>query len=344
LCAPQEYQLITPPEKILVINVTRIGDTLLVTPALRAIARFWPNAVIDVLGHPKRVEVLAGLPFLRRTSGITKRSAYYRGWFIAEPYDLAFVYGFDASLIRYALRISKHVVAFKQQDSDLNRQLRTIVQPPVYQSNHAVNQAFALPAAVGVKFDDGRLAYRITSAEHEWAASQMRIDCPRDANPIVGLQIASFPTKAYRDWPVENFIALCKRIRNHWPKAHFLVFGGREERKYTRLIESKLGLMATAYAGRLSLRQTGALMSRLDLYVGVDTGPTHLMSSFDIPMVALYHFSSPSELIGPLGHPFLYTINSPRVDLECRNETSMTQISVDLVFEKVFLALTVSAD
>jgi heptosyltransferase-3 len=155
----------------------------------------------------------------------------------------------------------------------------------------------------------------------------------------VGLQIASFPTKGYRDWPAEHFLALCRRIRGRWPKAHFAIFGGSQEGKRVELIKSDLGSAATAYAGRLSLRQTGALMSRLDLYVGVDTGPTHLMSSFDIPMVGLYHGSSRSELIGPLDHPCLYAIDGPPAGLGDRNEASMACISVDFVFEKVCMAL-----
>lgn len=326
------------------INVTRIGDTLLLTPALRAIARFWPKAVIDVLGHRQRVEVLAGLPFLRRAGEISKHTAWCRGWFIPEPYDLAFVYGFDTALVRYALRVSKHVVAFRQQDSDLNRQLGTVVQPPGFQSDHAVRQAFALPAAVGLKLDGGRLAYSVTAAERDWAAQQIAKDWPRDAKPLVGLQIASFPTKGYRDWPAEHFLALCRRIIHRWPKAHFSIFGGSQERKRVKLIKSGLGSAATAYAGRLSLRQTGALMSRLDLYIGVDTGPTHLMSSFDIPLVGLYHGSSRSELIGPLDHPCLYAIDGPPADHEDSNAASMANISVDLVFAKVCLALKALAN
>lgn len=111
------------------INVSRIGDTLLATPAIRAIARFWPGAEIDVFGHPTRLEVLYALPFLRRVGGISKRSAWYRGWLgnFVKPYDPVFVYGFDSALVRYALRLSKHLVAFRQHDNDLNRRLWTEV-------------------------------------------------------------------------------------------------------------------------------------------------------------------------------------------------------------------------
>jgi heptosyltransferase-3 len=329
------------PRKILVINVTRIGDTLLMIPSLRAIASFWPEAAIDVLGHRKRVIALKGLPFLRRVDQISKRSAWYRGWLdsLTRPYDLAFVYGFDSALVRYALRVSRHVIAFRQQDSDLNRQLGTVVQPPGFQSDHAVRQAFALPAAVGIGFNSGRLSYVITPAERDWAAARIAKDWPRDAKPLVGLQIASFPTKGYRDWPVEKFIGLCRRILDRWPRAHFVIFGGSNERKRIKLLKSHLGADATVYAGRLSLRQTGALMSRLDLYIGVDTGPTHLMSSFDIPLVGLYHGSSRAEHTGPLEHPCFYAIDGPQVDPERNQEASMANISVDLVFEKVCIAL-----
>ncbi|MCE9571511.1 MAG: hypothetical protein K8R10_16135, partial [Rhodocyclales bacterium] len=62
------------PRRILVINVSRIGDTLLATPAIRALAAAWPEASLDVLGHPNRVEVLEHLPFVRRVGSISKKS------------------------------------------------------------------------------------------------------------------------------------------------------------------------------------------------------------------------------------------------------------------------------
>lgn len=334
--------MIGAPRKILVINVTRIGDTLLATPSLRAMARNWPQAVIDVLGHRNRIEVLSALPFLGRIGSISKQSAPWLGWLdnVTKPYDLAFVYGFDPALVRYALRVSRHTVAFRQEDDILNRSLGTIVEPPDFQSDHAVRLAFSLAAAVGVKFDGGRLSYAVTPKERDWALARIASDLPSDAKPMVGLQVASFPTKAYRDWPVDSFLELCHRILGRWPNAHFLVLGGSEERGRTELLKSRLGLSATLYAGRLSLRQTGALMSRLDLFVGVDTGPTHMMSSFDIPLVGLYHGFSRSELIGPLDHPCLFAVDHPLAGPECSTEVSMADIPVDLVFDKVCAALT----
>lgn len=329
------------PRNILVINVSRIGDTLLATPAIRALAARWPNANIDVLGHPNRIEVLRHLPFIRRVAAISKKSAPFRGWLglVAKPYDLAVVYGNDEALLTYALRVARRVAALRQPDDRINSRLAVLVEQPAFQSAHSVKLALALPLALGAGPAGLRLSYAMHATEGAWADATLVRDLPNGAGPLVGLQVASFPTKAYRDWPIESFMELCGRIRQKWPHAHFLIFGGSEERARTEALKSHLGPAATLYAGRLSLRQTGALMSRLDLYVGVDTGPTHLMSTFDVPLVGLYHGFSRSELIAPLEHPCFYAIDHPLAGPDCSTTATMADIGVDRVWEAVQRAL-----
>ena len=147
------------PRKILIVNVSRIGDTLLATPAIRAVANAWPTARIDVLGHPNRVDVLRHLPFLHRISAITKKSAPFRGWLdnLAKPYDLAIVYGYDLPLVAYALRVARHVTAFRQKDDEINRRLETMVEPPAFLGDHAVRLALIL-ASVAVALFIGFVA------------------------------------------------------------------------------------------------------------------------------------------------------------------------------------------
>jgi heptosyltransferase-3 len=329
------------PRRILVIHVSRIGDTLLATPAIRALATAWPEATVDVLGHPKRIEVLEHLPFVRRAAAISKKSAPFRGWFgtLTKPYDLAVVYGYDEPLVAYALRVAKSVVAFRQNSDRINARLALAVEPPALKSDHAASLLLRLPVALGLPAAGLRLSYAVTAAERAWAVATLERDLPAVASPLVGLQVASFPTKAYRDWPIENFMELCERIQAAWPQVHFLIFGGKEEHSRTEALKARLGRVATLYAGRLSLRQTGALMSRLDAYVGIDTGPTHIMGAFDIPLVGLYHGFSHSELFAPREHPCFYPVDHPFAGPECSTEVSMADISVDRVWQAVQHAL-----
>jgi heptosyltransferase-3 len=328
-----------PPRTILFITVSRIGDTLFATPAMRAVAAAWPSARITVLGHPKRAEVLEHLPWLNRVGRITKGRAPWLGRLGGNRYDLAFVFGFDESLVAYARRVADQVVAFEQADASLNRGLFAAVPKPPFQSEHAVRQLLRLPAAVGVPPAGLRIAYRTTSAETGAARRRLAEAGLADAAPLIGLQVASFPTKGYRDWPVGNFADLCARIARQWPGAGFLIYGGAEECSRTEWLKDKLGARAALFAGRLSLRETAALMELTDLYIGVDTGPTHIMSAFDIPLVGLYHCISPSTLTGPLEHPCAYLLDHPAGRQHCTETAAMADIPVEAVFGQVERAL-----
>lgn len=329
------------PSSFLFINVARIGDTLLATPAMRAVAAAYPGCRITVLGHPKRVEVLEGLPFLERVGGITKNTAPWRGRIGGRRHDYAFVYGSDEPLVSYALRVAERVVAFRQRNDALNGRLYRCVQEPEYHSRHAVHHRLSLVEAIGVRATGLRLSYRVTPGESAWAQARLAADVPAGASPLVGLHVATFPKKTFRRWPIEHFALLADRIAGEWPGAHFLIYGGDEEPARVQWLKERLTGHATLYAGRLNLRESAALMSLTDLYVGLDTGPTHIMSAFDIPMVSLHHCRLPSRVIAPLDHPCCHAIDHPRLDRgDCTDETPMSEIDVETVFAAVRAALT----
>ena len=333
--------MIPAPQRVLVINVTRIGDTMLTTPVLRALAKAWPRAALTFLGHPKRVEVVEHLPFVAETGAITKHRARWRGRVFARRWDVALVYGMDRPLVDYALRVAPRVVAFRQEDEALNARLYQAVPHPPFQSLHAVPLLFLLPAALGVPPDGMRLSYQVTPAEKAWAREYLA-GLRAGRGPLVGVQSTGFHATSYRDWPIEHFAALCERIRARWPEAHFLLFGGVAERERTRDLAQRIARRVTDLAGTVTLRQSAALLDRLDLYIGVDTGPTHIMSALDAPMVAIYHCHSSSQAIGPLERPRCYVVDHPR-PAPCAADVPMAELTVESVWAKVLEAATTPA-
>ncbi|MGE5490327.1 MAG: glycosyltransferase family 9 protein [Actinomycetota bacterium] len=330
--------MIDTPRSILVINVTRIGDTLLATPALRALAKRWPEAKLTVLAHPNRAEVLEHLPFLHEVGAIEKKRAVLMGRMPGRPYDLALVYGHDEALVEYALRVAKQVVAFRQESAELNGRLTLAVEEPAPYSEHAVHIALRLVRALGVEPAGYRLAFQLTPAERAEAQNRLESVGLAGVHPRIGLQVASFPTKAFRDWPLGHFREFCSRVRARWPGAAFLVFGGPDDRARAGELAEQLGAPAVQLAG-LPLRPTAALMAELDAYVGVDTGPTHIMSAFDVPMVGLYHCLLPRAAYGPLDHPLDFSLDHPRLGEACSETTPMAEMTVDMVFGRLQEAL-----
>ena len=321
------------------INVARIGDTLLATPALRALAAKWPGAAITFLGHPKRVEVMQHLPFLASAGPISKTRALWRGWLRGRRWDLALVYGFDRALVAYALRTAKDVVAFRQDSPALDSRLLRCVEPPPFQSDHGVAMRLTLTRALGVPDAGLGLSYKVTAEERSAARALLAQRQLNGARPLVGLQVRAFPTKAWRDWPIAHFAELCERISARWPGAHFLLFGGADDRSRTEELIKLIPEKSASLAGLLGLRESAAVMNELDLFIGLDSGPTHIMGALQAPMIGLYHCLTPSRLIKPLERPHCYVVDHPKTAGDCGPDTPMGEIAVDAVWAKVVEAL-----
>jgi heptosyltransferase-3 len=321
---------------ILVINVARIGDTLLTTPVLRAIKAACPDGRLGCLAHPKRVAVLEGLEWVDSLGTITPKRARWRGWFGGKKWDYAIVYGRDAPLIRYAARVAVKVIAFEQDRDAVNRLLwRAVPLPPNRTNVHVVHEHLLLTSALGIETTDYRLAYVPSPDELRRMEDTMHRFLPAGAHPLIGFQVASFPTKSYRDWPLESFAELGTRIIKNYPTAHILILGGEESRQKAQWLEAQLAGRATAVAGRFDLRGTAALMRHLDLYVGVDTGPTHLAAALEVPMIGLYHCFHRGRRFAPLGHKRLRIVDHPSPDNLCTRDSNMADIAVNMVWKYV---------
>jgi len=233
--------------------------------AIRAVARAFPESEITCLGHPKRFTILK-LPFVKNLGAITKNRAPWLDRLSGRRFDYALVYGFDAALVKYALRLSKRVIAFRQQDEALNNQLYKIVEPPVVGSMPGVKQLLLLPEVLDIQPDGFYLSYHVEEEERVWARNKLRTLFAESSRPVIGLQIQSFPTKPYRDWPVNLFIELCKKILNRYDKAQILLLGGPMAQDTITPFKVALGDKLHVLADRLSLRETGAVIRATALH------------------------------------------------------------------------------
>ena len=318
---------LSPDARVLVIAVARIGDTLLATPMLRALKQASPRGYLEVMTHPKRLDVLRHLPFIDRLASISKGSAWLRSLLRTRRFDWAFVFGQDLALVKYALRVS---------DNDAGRhgdhQIHDAVDEPV-PSPHAVQHRLLLLRSTGVKADDLRLAWQVTASEREAARAWLaqRIVSP-DARPIIGLQLASFHTKRHRDWPVERFVEMARLALAEMPHARFVLLGDQQGIPAAEQFRAALPECSVMAAGALSLRASAALVSQLDLYVGVDTGPTHIAGALGIPLVALYHAAYPGRNLAPLQNPLCRVIEHPKTGIAADINADMADITAASVW------------
>ena len=319
--------------KILVVHTSgRIGDTLLATPAIRAIRDHYPNSSITVLANKNTLACLANNPDIDILKPFHRRTSALLGLLKPNYYELAFVFcgviDNKTSQISYARCTAKKVCAFNT--NTIHDRKVDISVPGYAAGEHIVNHYLRLPAALGIEAKSRRIVYRPTQFETNQA-----IEILREIPPglLIGLKLTSLKSRSYRDWPAENFVKLCTLIKSIFPDTQYLIFGRADEKQVIDVFIEKFPSCAHNAANN-DIRLTAAIMSKIDFYIGVDTGPTHAMSSFDIPLLVLYHCLSPSTYVGPLEHPYATLINQPTTASGCTENTPLSDISVETVFER----------
>jgi heptosyltransferase-3 len=326
-------------QKILVIYVARLGDTLLITPVLRHLKYQYPHAHLTFLGHKRSIDLLRHLPCLDKIGVISKAQAPYLRWLSAKTYDLALVYGQDQALIRYSERVAHRVICFEQENFKSRQQTILVAKPG--ELIHAVDERAMLLNPLGSLLTHRYLSYQVSTDEQSWATNYCR-DRHWHNRILVALKPNSFVDKSYRDWPNANVLEFCHLFHNEHPQSHFLFLGSHEDQPLIAPLLEKLSSRATSLAGQLSLRQTAAIMNQAQLYVGVDTGLTHLAGALSMPMVALYHCRHRGKYLAPLERSFCQIVDHPCPDHLCSAAVSMGDIAADQVLKAAQFVLAMS--
>jgi heptosyltransferase-1/heptosyltransferase-2 len=101
----------------------------------------------------------------------------------------------------------------------------------------------------------------------------------------------------YREWELQKFASLMRQLRHKGLKV-FLVGSGEEERKKAAYLDNLHHINIEDLTGRLTIPELFYLVAHSSVYVGADSGPLHLASLTDTPLVALYGPNIP-QVSGP---------------------------------------------
>jgi len=144
----------------------------------------------------------------------------------------------------------------------------------------------------------------------------------------------------FRDWGIENFSTLIKRLIKD-NVTLFLVGNSKEEKKKGEYLKEQYGININDFTGQLTVKDFLFLISQSMVYFGVDSGPLHLASLTNTPLVALYGPNIP-EISGPWRKKDVTIIQLP---LNCRPCSQrkciydiikcMKNIKTDVIYEAI---------
>jgi lipopolysaccharide heptosyltransferase I len=315
--------------RILIVKLGSIGDVVHTLPALAAIRKAMPDAEISWVVERRAAEILRDNPILDRLIEVDTK-ALRRGLMSGETlraprqqlrqlrasaFDLALDFqGLLKSASIARLSGARRVFGFAK---DLLREpsSRFLLSQsvPISKNLHVIRKNLALAgSALGVSIpqEANDLEFPITTnaAHRAEAGSAEQLAGGRFAvlNPGGG-----WPTKL---WSTERFGRLADELWTHHGLSSLVTYGpGEAEQAETVLQASRSG---KARAVNLSLKGFYELAKRARVYVGGDTGPTHLAIAAGTPIVGLF---GPTEWWrnGSLNPA---DICVERLDIDCRTD------------------------
>jgi lipopolysaccharide heptosyltransferase I len=339
--------------RILIVKMGSIGDIVHTLPALAAMRRALPDSEISWVVERRSSEILKDNPILDRLievdtkalrrglmSGETLRAPRQQLRLLrASAFDLALDFqGLLKSSLAARLSRAKRVYGFARDAlrEPASRFLvhQTVSVPPRL---HVIRKNLALvESAVGISVPDESSDFEFpigVSRGHELEAAE----AAREMNGRYAVLNpgGGWPTKL---WSAEKFGALADQLWERFGLPSLVTYGPGEAGLAEQVMSASSS--ANARAVCLSLKGFFALAQKAQVYVGGDTGPTHLAIAARTPVVGLF---GPTEWWRN-GSPYPDDICVERTDIDCRidchRRACSKWICMDSDVERVLHAVT----
>jgi heptosyltransferase I len=301
-----------PPQRILIIKPSAIGDVVHALPVLNLLRRRWPDAHVSWLitpgcrglleGHPQINELI---PFDRNLFGRSWKSLSAAREMLRYFHSLR-DHKFDlvidlqgllrSGLLTWATRSPIRVGSTNARE--FGGYFCTHLAPVHTWWQHAIERYLTVAEFLGLGRDPFEFVFATDDADRQFVNELL----PKEPFAVL-LPATNWETK---QWPVENFAALVNPLRERFGLESVLA-GGPDAAALSSSLPGAINL-----AGKTTLRQLIALLERADLVIANDTGPMHIAAALGRPLVTMFGPTSPIQT-----GPYKRMESVVRMDISC---------------------------
>jgi heptosyltransferase-2 len=303
--------------RILVIRGGAIGDFILTLPGIRLLRENFPDAHLEILGY-EHIVALAHRRFYADAIRSIEYSAM-AGFFIPHS-KLA------ADLAEYFAGFQQVVSYLFDPDGFFEGNLRRAGVKnylPAYvkidDSQHAARQ-LAQPLERLALFLEDPAAQVHPAEEDNLFARGFLGD---SARPVIAIHAGSGSPR--KNWLEENWAALGQWLTRLESKPRLLLIGGEADEASLSALPAAWREADVLVARALPLPQLAAVLARCRLFLGHDSGISHLAAAVETPCVLLF---------GPTD-PTVWAPANARVHIVPAPESDLARLSIETVQQSV---------
>jgi len=292
-----------PPDgKILVIKLDAVGDFVLATPFLRELRGSFPRASITLIVRPSVLNLAETCPYVNEVRAFQCNHIvgkflwlrrhwaalrYARQWLWPRRFDLAICPRWSAdrdhaAFLCYFSGAPRRVGASEfvnAQKREANRGYDRFFTELVEGSGamHEVERNAQILRAAGGRTRDDRCELWVTAEDHRRAEELLAALPARGESPLVALGLGASMLR--KVWPASSFARLASELRRRTGARFILIGGPGEEHLGATFCRDFPDPGVIDAIGKLTLRETFALLRHCDLHIGNDSGPMHLAAA-----------------------------------------------------------------
>ncbi len=288
------------PRNVLVRGPNWLGDAVMCEPALRGLRQLFPEAEITLLVKPAIAELFIGHPALARVliyddkgrhAGLTGKWTL-AGLLRRHRFDLAVLLqnAFEAALLAFLAGVPRRYGYATDGRSLLLSQ--PVAVPDRRTLLHQVEYYWNLLKPLGLS-GDPPAPKLIVSSDEEAAMGRRLVQAGIALSDlVVGINPGSTYGGAKR-WLPERFAEAASRISRileteREQRVGVVILGAKGEEVLGREIAARLTAPTAMLSGATTIRELMAATKRCSLLVTNDTGPMHIATAVQVPVVAIF--------------------------------------------------------
>jgi heptosyltransferase-2 len=283
---------------ILVVRGGALGDLIVTLPALRLVRERWPEAHVEILGHPQLAEIAIKRFYLNAARSVNHGplSAFFTPRAVLDPSWMEYFNDFDL-VLSY----------FYDPDGLFEQNLKRCQPGQILTHSPRVPGDFHRPAArhfagmvepLGLALGADASSEIFPTADDEAGARAFLSGLAPGAR-LVAIHPGSGGES--KNWPREKWAEVGRRLAAEFPGATLLLVEGEADAEPAEYLAAAWRDVAHLRARLLPLPILAALLREARLFLGHDSGVTHLAAAArrDLPIVALFGPTDPAVWAPP---------------------------------------------
>ena len=285
------------PENLCVIRLSAIGDTCHALAVVRRLQDNWPDVRITwVIGKTESALMsdIADIEFIifDKAKGLR---AYkdVRTQLDGKHFDLALCMhaSMRANLLCRGIPAKTRLGFDKARARDF-QWLFTDRRVPAAHHEHVLEAMMSFATAAGAESRDLRWDIPLPAGPRQFAGQFLVPQKPL----VVISPCSSQRNRNYRNWSIASYATVIQHLQGKH-SCNVVLTGGNTplEREYGTALSTDGAEPARNLMGKTSLKELLALISAADLVICPDSGPAHMATAVNTPVIGLYATSNPDR-------------------------------------------------